>query len=317
MSSTMEWAEKIKKSIGGVIYGKDEVIEKLLIALLCKGHVLLEDVPGVGKTILARAMSLTLGGDMQRVQCTPDLLPADVLGVSIYNQKTGDFDFRQGPVVTNLLLVDEINRATPRTQSALLEAMEECRITVEGKTTILPVPFFMLATENPVEFDGTFPLPEAQKDRFFLSTRMGYPEEEAEKEIMESQKRLTHPVNDLKPATGIEEVLAMQKEIIKIEVDDSLVEYILNIVEETRKDSRLKLGASPRASMALYRGAQAMASIRGRDSVVPDDIKELAGPVLWKRISVKTENLLKGLTEEKAIGELIERIPVPAPKGVV
>ena len=313
--NTAEWADAIKTSIGKVIYGKEEVIEKLLVALLCRGHVLLEDVPGVGKTILARAFSTSLGGQMQRIQCTPDLLPADVLGVSIYNQKSGEFDFREGPIVTNVLLVDEINRATPRTQSALLEAMEEGRITVEGRTIELPKPFFMIATENPVEFEGTFPLPEAQKDRFFLSTRMGYPPEVAEKQMMESQRRITHPVTDLKPVTNTEEVLDLQRQILSITVDESLVEYVMDLIENTRNDTRLKLGASPRASMALYKGAQALAAIRGRKEALPDDIKELVSPVLWKRISVKSENLLKGLTEEAAIEDILERVEVPPPKG--
>ncbi len=310
-----EWADSIKTSIGKVIYGKEDVIEKLLVALLCRGHVLLEDVPGVGKTILARAFSTTIGGDMQRIQCTPDLLPADVLGVSIYNQKTGEFDFRQGPILTNVLLVDEINRATPRSQSALLEAMEERQITVEGNTIELPKPFFMIATENPVEFEGTFPLPEAQKDRFFLSTRMGYPPDVSEKEIMDSQRRISHPVTDLKAVTDTGTVIRLQSEIVSVKVDESLVTYILNLVEATRKDERLKLGASPRASMALYKGAQALAAIRGRDEAIPDDIQVLVSPVLWKRISVKSENLLKGLTEERAIDDLLERIEVPPPQS--
>lgn len=312
-----EWAGRIIDSIGRVIYGKAEVIEKLLVALLCRGHVLLEDVPGVGKTILARAVSVSLGGKMQRIQCTPDLMPADVLGVSIYNQKSGEFDFRQGPVVTNLLLVDEINRATPRTQSALLEAMEEGKITVEGKSMDLPRPFFLLATENPVEFEGTFPLPEAQKDRFFLSTRMGYPPDISEKGIMESHRRISHPVTDLTPVTGSEEVLNLQREILKVHVDDSLADYIMDIVESTRKDERLRNGASPRASMSLYKGAQALAAIRGRQSVGPQDIQDLAPSVLWKRIAVKSENLLKGLTEEKAVEEILERTALPPPKGDV
>lgn len=306
-----EWAESIKETIGRVIYGKSEVIEKLLVALLCKGHVLLEDVPGVGKTILARAISTTLGGDMQRIQCTPDLLPADVLGVSIYNQKTGEFTFRQGPIMTSILLVDEINRATPRTQSALLEAMEEARITVEGRTLDLPDPFFMLATENPVEFEGTFPLPEAQKDRFFLSTRMGYPTDEAEMEIMESQKRTTHPVTDLKPVTEIDTVRAMRAAVAQISVPDAVAEYILDIVSATRVDSRLKTGASPRASKALYSGAQALAAIRGRTEAGVDEVRELAGPVLWKRITVTSTNMLKGMNEERVIEEILQTVKVP------
>lgn len=317
MADIAQWARSIKESIGKVIYGKDDVIEKLMVALLCRGHVLLEDVPGVGKTILARAISATLGGQMQRVQCTPDLLPTDVLGVSIYNQQSGEFEFRQGPIVTNLLLVDEINRATPRTQSALLEAMEERTITVEGNVIQLPQPFFMIATENPVEFEGTFPLPEAQKDRFFLSTRMGYPTEVAEKEIMDSQRRMTHPVSDLEPITSSEEVIQLQNEVVDVAVDQELVQYVLDIVEETRNDARLRLGASPRASMALYKGAQALAAMRGRSAVVVEDIQELVPSVLWKRITVKSENLLKGLTEEKAIQEILDRVAVPEAKEQV
>ena len=311
MADIARWAQTIKGSIGKVIYGKDEVVEKLLVALLCRGHVLLEDVPGVGKTILARAISASLGGEMQRVQCTPDLLPADVIGVSIYNQQTGEFEFRQGPVITNLLLVDEINRATPRTQSALLEAMEERTVTVDGNTMQLPRPFFMLATENPVEFEGTFPLPEAQKDRFFLSTRMGYPVVEAEKEIMDSQRRMTHPVADLAAITNSEEIVELQAKVNAVEVVPELRQYILDLVEATRNDARLKLGASPRASMALYKGSQALAALRGRSIVDADDIRELVPPVLWKRISVRSEHLLKGLTEEKVIEEILERTALP------
>ena len=309
-----DWAEEIKANIGRVIYGKEDVVEKLMVALLCRGHVLLEDVPGVGKTILARAFSTVIGGEMQRVQCTPDLLPTDILGVSIYNQRTGAFEFRQGPIITNVLLVDEINRATPRSQSALLEAMEEATITVDGIAVELPRPFFLIATENPVEFEGTFPLPEAQKDRFFLSARMGYPALDSEKEILDSQRRISHPVSDLTPVSTSEAVVGLQNEVRSVKVDESLVEYILDLVDATRNDSRLKLGASPRASIALYTGAQARAALRGRDQVVPDDIDALVGAVLWKRISVNSESLLKGLTEERAIEEIVERIEVPPPR---
>ena len=308
------WADTVKKAIGKVIYGKDGVIEKLIIALICRGHVLLEDVPGVGKTMLARAFSTTIGGRMRRVQCTPDLMPADVLGFSVYNQQTGEFDFRPGPVMTNVLLVDEINRATPRTQSALLQAMEEGAITVEGEVTELPRPFFVIATENPIEFDGTFPLPEAQKDRFFLSSKVGYPPEISEKEIMESQRRITHPVTDLQPVTDIGKVSELQAEILSVSVDDSIVEYIMDIVESSREDHRLKLGASPRASMALYRGAQAVAALRGRNNASAEDVKELAGAILWKRVNVRPENQLKGLTAETVIHEILERTAGRSPR---
>jgi MoxR-like ATPase len=292
-----------------VILGKEEVIRRLLVALLSGGHALLEDVPGVGKTILARALSLVLGGEFRRIQCTPDLLPADVLGVSVYNPKSGQFDFKEGPVMTNILLVDEVNRATPRTQSALLEAMAEGKISVEGKTTPLPQPFFMIATENPVEFEGTFNLPEAQKDRFFLTLRMGYPPLEAEEEIMLAQRRLSHPVTDLKPATGLDTVLSLQREILDVDVDDEVQEYILTLVEATRQDSRLNLGASPRASMALYKGAQAVAAMNGRSRATIDDVIELAPGVLLKRISVKSEHQLKGLDEDTVIEALLDSTP--------
>lgn len=301
MRQVAEWAAGVQESVGRVIYEKHEVVERLLVALLCRGHVLLEDVPGVGKTILARAISATLGGDLQRVQCTPDLLPPDVLGVSIYNQNTGEFEFRTGPIVTNVLLVDEINRATPRTQSALLEAMEERTITVDGNIVALPRPFFMIATENPVEFDGTFPLPEAQRDRFFLATQMGYPTEQSEKEIMDAQRRMTHPVSDLRPITEPEAVIDLQNQTRAVEVDEALEDAILRLVAATRDDDRLRLGASPRASIALFRGAQALAAIRGRERATLDDVLALAPSVLWKRISVAPEHRLKGLTEERVI----------------
>lgn len=303
------WSQTIVDEVGKVILGKEQVIRRLLIALLCRGHALLEDVPGVGKTILARALSLALGGEFRRIQCTPDLLPADVLGVSVYNPKSGDFDFKEGPVMTNILLVDEVNRATPRTQSALLEAMAEGQISVEGKTTPLPQPFFMIATENPVEFEGTFNLPEAQKDRFFLTLRMGYPPPEAEEEIMLAQRRLTHPVTDLKPATDLEQVLSLQQQILDVEVADEVQEYILTLVEATRSDNRLNLGASPRASMALYKGAQAVAAMSGRTSATIDDVVELAPGVLLKRISVKSEHQLKGLDEDLIIDGLLDSTP--------
>jgi MoxR-like ATPase len=232
-----------------------------------------------------------------------------VLGVSVYNPKSGNFDFKEGPVMTNILLVDEVNRATPRTQSALLEAMAEGQISVEGKTTPLPQPFFMIATENPVEFEGTFNLPEAQKDRFFLTLRMGYPPPEAEEEIMLAQRRLSHPVTDLKPATDLEVVLSLQQQILEVDVEDEVQEYILTLVGATRNDNRLNLGASPRASMALYKGAQAVAAMNGRTQATIDDVVNLASGVLLKRISVKSEHQLKGLDEDLVIDGLLESTP--------
>jgi MoxR-like ATPase len=311
-----DWARGITRNVEKVIYGKSDVVELLLVSLLCGGHALLEDVPGVGKTILARALSVSVGGEFRRIQCTPDLLPADVLGVSVYNPKTGVFDFKQGPVVTNVLLVDEINRATPRTQSALLEAMGEGRISGEGRPMALPDPFFLIATENPVEFEGTFPLPEAQKDRFFLTLRMGYPAPEAEEEVMVSQRRLKHPVTDLAPVTDLDILRRLRREILSVGVSAPLKGTMLSLVEETRKDPRLQLGASPRASMALYKGAQALVAIRGRGEAETADVRALYAAILQKRISVKPEHLLKGVTEEKVIRQIAERVlPPPEREG--
>jgi MoxR-like ATPase len=273
--------------------------------------VLLEDVPGVGKTILARALSASLGGAFRRIQCTPDLLPADVLGVSVYNPKTSTFDFREGPVMTNILLVDEINRATPRTQSALLEAMGNGTVSLEGKSRPLPQPFLLIATENPVEFEGTFPLPEAQKDRFFLSLRMGYPSLDAEEEVMTAQANIAHPVTTLAAVSDPATLLRMQDLVLPVPVESTVERYILAMVEATRGDTRLALGASPRASMALYRGSQALALLQGRDRASAADVRSLAPSILLKRISVKPEHQLRGLTEERVIEDLLSRIPEP------
>jgi len=317
VKAVQDWAKQIKKSTEKVFFGKGEVIDRLLIALLCRGHVLIEDVPGVGKTIVARAIGQSLGGSFKRIQCTPDLLPADVLGVSIYNPKTGEFNFREGPILSNILLVDEINRATPRTQSALLEAMAENQISIDGKGIPLPDPFFLMATENPVEFEGTFPLPEAQKDRFFLSLKIGYPDRSAEEVILETQRRITHPVSDIDTVTKLETVLEMQKLIVQVHINPAIRTYILDLTEETRKDVRIQLGVSPRGSLALYKGAQALAAIQGRDYVIPEDVKELAVDVCAKRIIVKSEYLIKGITPEQILAEVIERVEVPVLKGAL
>ena len=308
MKQVADWARGIQESVGRVIYEKQEVVEKLLVALICDGHVLLEDVPGVGKTILARALAATLGGELQRIQCTPDLLPPDVIGVSVFNQQTGEFEFRIGPISTNVLLVDEINRATPRTQSALLEAMEERTITVDGNVVTLPRPFFIIATENPIEFDGTFPLPEAQRDRFFLATRMGYPTPAGEKEVMDTQRRMTHPVADLTAISDPRAVVEIQNVTREVGVSEAIEGAILDLVAATRNDDRLRLGASPRASIALFRGSQALAAIRGRDYVTLEDVLDLAAPVLWKRIDVAPEQRLRGLTEERVIAHHVDQL---------
>jgi MoxR-like ATPase len=274
-------------------------------------------VPGVGKTILARAIARSIRGDLKQIQCTPDLLPADVLGVSVFNPKTQEFDFHPGPVITNILLVDEINRATPRTQSALLEAMAEGQVSVEGRSLALPNPFFLIATESPAESEGTFPLPEVQKDRFFLCLTVGYPGASSERRIITSQKQLEHPIVSITPVTDVQTLLEMQARVIEVHVDEGLRRYILAIVAVSRTDSRLVLGVSPRGSLALFRGAQAMAAIRGRDYVVPEDIKDMALPVLRKRILLKSEHVSRGLTDVTVIREMLEKVAVPGLKDAV
>ena len=263
-------------AVEGVIFGKREVIEKILVAILCRGHVLIEDVPGVGKTVLARAVAKTLGGDFKQIQCTPDLLPSDVLGVSIYNPKTGEFNFKQGPVITNILLVDEINRATPRTQSALLEAMAEGQVSVEGKSIVLPNPFFLMATQSPMESEGTFPLPEVQKDRFFLSLTVGYPDRESEIRVVVNQRNDETPLEKLTAITDVETVVSMQEKVLAIHVEEGIKDYILNIVKLTRTDNRLMLGVSPRGSLALFKGSQALAALRGRSAGISNGATPLS-----------------------------------------
>ncbi|TVQ20034.1 MAG: MoxR family ATPase [Spirochaetaceae bacterium] len=311
MTDIKTWAATVTEAVSSVFFGKPEHIERFLIAILCRGHVLIEDVPGVGKTLLARAIARSLGGEFSHIQCTPDLLPSDVLGVSIYNQNTGQFTFRQGPVVTNVLLVDEINRATPRTQSALLEAMAEGQVSVEGRSIKLPSPFFLMATQSPTESEGTFPLPEVQKDRFFLSFNLGYPDRESESRIMLSQAGESRPIEEMQSVCDPETVVRMQEAILAVHVDERIKDYIMGIISRTRADARLTLGVSPRGSLALYRGAQALAALRGRDYVVPEDVKEIAGPILAKRVLIKTEHGSKGLTEAAVIDETLGALEVP------
>jgi MoxR-like ATPase len=307
MDDVKQWADRMKSEIGRVILGKEDVIEKVLTALLCGGHVLLEDVPGVGKTILARALSAVLGGKFQRIQCTPDLLPSDILGVSVYIPAMKQFRFYPGPIYSNIALIDEINRATPRCQSALLEAMESNAVTLEGKTMDLPAPFFLIATENPLDFEGTFPLPEAQKDRFFITLSMGYPNRDSELDIMSGQNRLSHPVNDLEAVGTLEELLELKKAVSLVRVPQELEDLILRMILLSRKDSRLEMGASPRAARALYQGIQALTAIRGREEASLDELHELALPILLKRIKLRTESILNGISEADVVNSLLDR----------
>lgn len=298
-------AETIIHNVEKVIVGKRASIELLLAAVLVEGHVLLEDVPGVGKTMLARALATSLGGDFKRLQCTPDLLPNDVLGVSIFNQQTNDFEFRPGPVFVNILLADEINRATPRTQSALLEAMQEAQVTVEGVTRPLPRPFLVMATQNPIEYEGTFPLPEAQLDRFLLRVSLGYPTPADEKTIMLNLRR-THPINTLQPVATPADLLALQETVWDVHVDETLQDYIVNLVVATRQHPDLALGISPRGSLGLYKTAQALAALRGRDHVLPDDLKYLVPYIFTHRLIVRPEAELRGRTAAGILQEIVK-----------
>ncbi len=305
------WAQKITSEVEKVFLGKPVLIEHLLASMVLGGHVLLEDLPGTGKTILARALSIAMGGSFARVQGTPDLLPTDVLGVSVYNPQDSTFRFRKGPILNNVVLVDEINRATPRTQSALLEAMAEGQISVDGKSISLPKPFFLIATENPIDFEGTFPLPEAQKDRFLMSLTMGYPQRDIEKEIVLRQRRTSHPIVDLHPVTNPEETNSMGEIVHQVAMDPAILDYIIQLVEATRNHSSVRVGISPRGTLALSQASQAIAALRGRDYVIPDDVKELAPPVFRQRIIIKPESLIRGTTAQSVLDEILERTDVP------
>jgi MoxR-like ATPase len=304
------YSEKLIANIEKVIVGKRKVIEKALTALYCRGHILLEDVPGLGKTMLARSVARSIEATFRRIQGTPDLLPADILGVSIFNPSTKKFEFRKGPIFSQIVLVDEINRATPKTQSALLEAMGEAQISVEGLTVMLPEPFFVIATQNPIEFEGTFPLPEAQMDRFFVSLSIGYPDGKQEEEIILRQNE-KHPIYDLEAVVNPEVIKQIQNLVHTVHIDTSLREYIIKIIEATRNDANLMLGASPRGSISLYKAAQAFAALNGRDYVIPEDIKNLAVEVLKHRIILKSESKLKNLKPESVIERILSTIPVP------
>lgn len=300
------FAAQIINNVEKVIIGKREQIELLLVAMLCQGHVLLEDVPGTGKTMLARSIAISLGLDFKRLQCTPDLLPNDIIGVSVFLQHESRFEFRPGPVFVNILLADEINRATPRTQSALLEAMQERQVTADGVTRPLPQPFLVLATQNPIEFEGTFPLPEAQVDRFLMRLSIGYPSHSEERQIIKSQRR-AHPIDSLEPVVDGRQLLALSRQVSDVHVDESLEDYILRLTQATRLHPDLALGASPRGSLALYKTSQALAAVQGRNYVLPDDIKKLAPLTLAHRLILKPASQLRGRTTASVLADILER----------
>jgi MoxR-like ATPase len=304
------FSSKVIANVEKVIVGKRPVIELVLMALLCEGHVLIEDVPGMGKTMLARAIAVSTGLEFKRLQCTPDLMPNDVTGVSIFNQQKREFEFRPGPIFTNILLADEINRASPRTQSALLEAMGEGQVSVEGVTYSLARPFMVIATQNPIEFEGTFPLPEAQMDRFLLRLSVGYPDDAAENTMMQMQQ-IGHPIDDLEMVIDGQQIPALQHQIRQVQVVESIRRYILDLVQATRDHAALALGASPRGSLALFRTAQARAALQGRDYVIPDDIKHVAVACLAHRMVMIPESVLRGETTTDVVRDLLRRTEIP------
>ena len=310
MSTVQRLATVLRESVQRIIVGKSETIDLAVLALLCRGHVLLEDVPGTGKTTLAKALAASLDCRFGRIQFTPDLVPADVLGVNFYNQSKSEFEFRPGPVFSQVLLADEINRATPRTQSALLEAMQERQVSIDGVTRELPEPFMVMATLNPVEMEGTFPLPEAQLDRFMIRASLGYPERNEESSMLDRFKA-GESLNPVQPVATSDEVLSAQKIIDGVKVDDTVRDYLLDIIDNTRTSSSLRLGASPRASLALQHTAQGRAAMNGRSYVLPDDVKELAVPVLAHRLLAETSTQLRGQATDQIVRDIIESTPVP------
>lgn len=310
MTDLKEFGEKLAGNLEQVIVGKSQSIELVIIGLLCQGHILIEDVPGVGKTMLARSLAKSLDCTFNRIQFTPDMLPSDVTGVSIYNQQKHKFEFRAGPILGQIVLADEVNRATPKTQAALLEAMEERQVTVDGVTHPLPQPFMVLATQNPIEYEGTFPLPEAQLDRFIMRVRMGYPTASEEMKVLNRQQ-LRHPIEALKPVIKIRDVLSVIQAIRTVFVSEALQRYIIDLVRRTRQSNDVYLGASPRGSLALFRAGQGRAALRGRDHVLPDDIKALAVPVLGHRVIVSPAARLRELSADRIVEEILHNTPVP------
>ena len=303
-------AKKLRENIQKVIVGKDEVINLTLVAVLCEGHLLLEDVPGIGKTTLARALAASLGATYRRIQFTPDLLPSDVTGLNWFNQKKQEFVYRPGPVMSQIVLADEINRATPRTQSALLEAMQERQVTIDGVTRPLPRPFLVLATQNPIELEGTFPLPEAQIDRFLLRVSIGYPSQEEENQILE-RFGVEDPLPELKPVTTPEEIIELQKARREIRVENSVRDYVVRVARATREHNEIDLGASPRATLSLFMASQAWAAIEGRDYVIPDDVKAMAPASLTHRLMIAPQAQLRGRKPEELVADIVSTVPVP------
>jgi MoxR-like ATPase len=313
MQQVRDLATKLIDNVEKVIVGKHDVVEMTAICLLCQGHLLIEDVPGVGKTMLAKALAKSVGGAFKRIQFTPDMLPSDVTGTSIYNQKTGEFEFRPGPIMAQIVLADEINRATPKTQAALLEAMEERQVTVDGVTRLLASPFLVLATQNPIEYEGTFPLPEAQLDRFLMRVALGYPTTEEQMRILDAQQFI-HPIESLQQITQAHDLVQMQEQLKGVYADVLIKQYIVQIVESTRRHADVYLGASPRGALTLYRTSQARAALHGRDYVIPDDVKALAEPALGHRIILSPAARIKGISSAEILSELLRSMPVPGAK---
>jgi MoxR-like ATPase len=313
MQKIRELAIRLINNVEKVIVGKRDTVELTAICLLCEGHLLIEDVPGVGKTMLAKALAKSIGGGFKRIQFTPDMLPSDVTGTSIYNQKTGEFEFRPGPIMAQVVLADEINRATPKTQAALLEAMEERQVTVDGVTRSLGQPFLVLATQNPIEYEGTFPLPEAQLDRFLMRIALGYPSREQQVAILDAQQ-YHHPIDALVQVTDAEELLSVQQSLKSVYTDPLIKDYIVTLVDSTRGHPDVYLGASPRGALTLYRTAQARAALEGRDYVIPDDVKALARAALGHRIIIAPSARIKGVNAGDVLDELLSQTPVPGAK---
>lgn len=310
MSNVQSITDQLVENIEQVIVGKTDAVRLTVISLLCQGHLLIEDVPGTGKTMLAKSLARSIGCSFNRIQFTPDMLPSDVTGVSIFNQKTSEFEYRPGPIMAQIVLTDEINRATPKTQAALLEAMEERQVTVDGETHPLPEPFLVLATQNPIEYEGTFPLPEAQMDRFMLRIHLGYPTTAFEVKMLSNQQ-LKHPIDALEQVVGVEDLLEAQQRVREVRISAEIKRYIVNLVENTRNHAELYLGASPRGSLALFRTAQARAAVEGRDYVLPDDVKAMAVPALAHRLIVGSAARIREVDARDIVQELIDRIPVP------